>query len=205
MSLAIADLLTLVNEITGRAETDLTNYLRNVIHDLERDSVFLEGREEITLVTGTRSYAMSGLTNSYRLPIHLQPLDTDDLVYQELDEVSYEEYRDRLCANSGNGKPDVFAIFNNTIYLDPPPDADTYDVLECWGKINHGDTVSTILYDEKYRNLLVNGCAYFVFLRYGLQAGDKAQGCLAEYLKEKDGFIVRKANSKKHYIGYRDM
>jgi hypothetical protein len=204
MALTLAALLTLVNEITGRAETDLTNFLRNVIHDLERDSVFLEATESITLTAGTRNYALSGLTYTYRKPFHLQPKDSTPLYYAELDEVSYEEYRDRLTNNAGNSQPRVFSVFNESIYLDPPPSS-TYATMDIWGPILHGDTMTTISYTEKFRNLLVNGCAFEVFKRYGLSDVQKAKDCLSLYESEKQGFINRKANERNHFVKTQDM
>lgn len=203
MTLTAADLLTLVNETTGRAETSITKYLRNVIHDLERESIELEGSENFSLTAGTRSYALSSLTNDYKRPFELQPLSGTSY-YEILTEISFAEYRDRLRHNRGNAQPEYFAVYDGTIYLDPPPSS-TYDTMDIWGKINHGDDVTTILYEEEYRRLLVNGCSYEVFKRYGLQESQKAQECLLSYEKEKQSIIIRTANKKHHYTMYRDI
>jgi len=203
MTLAASDLLTLVNQITARGETSLTGYLRNVIHDLERDTIELEGSESFALTAGTRNYALSGLTYDYKRPFNLQSYD-GTLYHGILTEISYNEYRNRLTHNRGNAQPEYFAVYNGSIYIDPPPST-TYTHLHIWGKINHGDSVTTILYPEQYRRLLVNGCAYEVFKRYGLAESQKAQECGVAYQDEKQKFIVRTANKKSHYAMYKDI
>lgn len=203
-TITLAELLVLANQISGRAETDLTPFLRNVIHDLERDSVLLEATEEITLSDGDRTYPLSALTNTYRKPFHLQPKNAS-LYFDELEEISYDEYKDRLVNNTGSSRPLVFAVFNEVIYLDPPPLAATYTKLDIWGKAEHGDTVSTILYDARYRNMLANGCAWEIFKRYGLTDEQKARDARDLYESDKQKFIERKANSKHHIATYRDI
>lgn len=203
-TITAAELLTLANQISGRAETDITPFLKNVIHDLERDSVLLEGSESIATVNGQRNYNLSALTNTYRRPFHLQPRGSS-LYYDELVEISYEEYKDRLIHNSGNSRPQVFAVFNNVIYIDPPPLAATYTHLDIWGKIEHADSVSTILYDARHRDMLANGCAWHIFKRYGLTDEQKARDCRDLYESEKMKFIERKANSKHHAARYYDL
>lgn len=199
-----AELLTLANQISGRAETDPDGFLKNVLHDLERDSVLLEGTEEITLSDGDRTYPLSGLTNTYRKPFHLQPKNAT-LYFDELEEISYDEYKDRLVNNTGNSRPLVFAVFNEVIYLDPPPLAATYTKLDIWGKLEHGDSVSTLLYDARHRDMLANGMAWHIFKRYGLTDEQKARDARDLYESEKMKFIERKANSKHHAAQYRDI
>lgn len=204
MALSQAELLILANQYSGRAETDLTPFLRNTIHDLERDTVFLEETEEITLVDAQRNYALSALTYTYKKPFHLQPKGTS-LYYDELVEIPYDEYKQRLISNSGSSRPLVFAVFDGVIYLDPPPLAATYTKLDIWGKVEHGDAVTSILYPEKYRKLLANGCAWEIFKKYGLTDSDKAKACLSEYESEKVKFTERKANEKHHTVKYNDI
>lgn len=200
MTITPAELLILANQISGRAETDITNFLKNTVHDLERDSVFLEGTEEISLTTGTRSYA---IPSNYRKPFHLQPKDAT-YYYDELEEISYDEYKTLLVNNTGNSKPLRFAVFNGYIYLDPPPSA-TYTKLDIWGKKEHGDTVTSISYPDKFRKLLSHGCAWEIYVRYGLTDEQKARDVKAIYDEEKQKFISRKANEKHHVTAYRDF
>jgi len=204
MALTQAEILAAANQLAARQETDITPFLRNVIHDLERDSIFLEGAEELTLVEGTREYPLSDLDNEYRLPLHLQPKDTGGLYHEMLEEISYDEYKDRLRTNSGNSRPLVFAIFNESIYLDPAPLA-FYQKLDVWGKILHGDLVTSILYPERYRELLVNGCAFQIGKRYGLTDKQSIIDANNLYESQKASFIIRKANSKSHRVRYQDL
>lgn len=204
MPLTQAELLARANEISGRAETDVTEFLKNVIHDLENESVFLEYAEEITLVNGQRNYALSSLTRTYRLPAHLQVRSGSEY-FQELDQISYSEYRERLKSNPGNSKPRAFAIFNDVIYLDPPPLATTYDKMDIWGVTEHGDSVATILYPVKFRDMLSNGIAWEIFKRYGLTDEQKARDAKMLYEDQKQKFTIRKATSKHHFVRYTDL
>lgn len=204
MALTVAEILSGANKIAGRQETDLTEYIRNVIHDLENDSIFLDAAEEMNLVAGQRAYNLSDLDNEYRLPLKMQPKDTGGLYHEILSEISYDEYKDRLRTNSGNSRPLVFAIFGDKIYLDPAPLA-FYSKMDIWGRKMHGDVVTTILYPEKYRELLVNGCAFQIGKRYGLTDKQSIVDALTMYEKQKMSFIVRKANSKGHNVRYRDL
>lgn len=203
MSIDKAALLVRVNKLTGRAETSIDDQLQDVVHDLERESIFLEGNEEVALTTGDDDYEMSSFDNDYRRPIHIQIVDSNDKVYREMDEISYAEYRDTLTSSRSNNEPRRFAIFDDIIYLDPPPAA-LYDAMEIWGNINYGDTVDTITYSAKYRKMFLNGCAYYVFKRYGLQDTPKAKGCWQEYISEMASFNVRKGNEKHHRVKYND-
>ena len=204
MALSLAEILAAANKISGFSETDVTDYLKNVIHDLERDSIFLESLEEITLVEGQRNYSLSSLTKTYRKPFHIQPKNSSQY-FEELTEVSFEEYRDRLLSNSGSSRPLVFSVHNEIIYLDPPPLAATYTKLDIWGKIEHGDSVETILYPEKYREMLSNGCAWQIFKRYGLTDEQKARDARDLYEDQKNKFIVRNSNSRHHKVRYNDL
>ena len=90
MALSESDLLTLVNQVTGRSETDLTNYLRHVFHDLEAQSSFLEGETTFALTTDDEDYALSGIQSGlFKRPFHLQPQDSSSNLYDELVERSY--------------------------------------------------------------------------------------------------------------------
>lgn len=204
MALTAAEILAKANEISGRAETDLSPFLKNVIHDLERDTVFLERLDEITLIEGQRNYSIPSSTYVYRQPVHLQPKNTTQY-FDELEQISYQEYRERLKGGSGSSRPLVFAIFNDVIYLDPPPLAATYTKLDIWGAVEHGDGVASILYPEKYRELLENGCAWQIFKKYGLTDEPKARDANSLYESQKTLFSVRKANSKHHTVKYNDI
>lgn len=203
MSIDLDDLLVRVNKLTARQETDLSDYLQDIVHDLERESIWLEGQEEIALTTGTDNYTLSGRTYEYRKPIHIQVLDSSDNVYPEMEQISYAEYRDLLTSSRSNSRPYRFAIFDGVIYFDIPPSS-TYDAFQIWGNINYGDTVTTITYDAKYRKMFLNGCSYYVFKRYGLQDTAKAKGCWQEYISEMAAFNVRKGNEKSHFVKYND-
>jgi len=205
MALAIADLLTLVNEITGRSETSLVDELRNIVHDLEAETVFLEGEETFALTTSLETYALSALTNTYRRPIHLQPIDTDGDEHIELIEKSYQWFRDRLVYTAGDYRPTHFAIWDATIHIWRTPTS-IYSNMKIWGRLLHTDDVATtISYPEKYRNLLVNGCAAEVFKRYGLVDSPKYLALKQLYENEKVLQISRKANERHHFVLYNDL
>lgn len=204
MAITPAQLLTLVNEICGRAETDLTQYLRNVIHDIEAESVFLEGETTFALVTGQDNYTISAAgLDLYRRPFHLQPLDASSVPENELIEKPYHWIRDYKQYTTGNGRPTHYAIWADTIYIWRKPSA-TYTTMKVWGYLYHSDTVTSISYPEKFRKLLVAGCAWYVFERYGLTDEQKAKDQKAIYNDQLLLQKTRKANERPHIAAYND-
>ena len=202
MAITPAELLTRVNNETGRSETDLTPYLRDTIHDLERDGLFLEAESSVALTSGTRNY---NVPTDYNRPLHIWPLDSSGITREPLDEISYEEFKRRLIWNSGNSRPTEFAIWNGVIYLDPPPNATTYPNMRIVAFKNHSDTVTTIEYPEKYRAMLANGCAYYIEKRYGNAQTPRAQTFMQEFTKEKRGFIGVKNRERPLRIHFQDV
>lgn len=211
MALTAADLLALVNRETGRSETDLTQFLRDTIHDMEADSIFLEADATFSLTTGDDTYPLSSTTltpatpalSIFRRPFHLQPRNSSSMLFDELVEVSKNELQDLRTYNSSNGRPEVFCVWNDIIELWRPPSS-TYTSMRIWAYLNHLDDVTSISYPEKFRRMLVAGCAWYVFLRYGLGETDKAKIQKATFDEQLRLQNSRKANERPRFSKYND-
>lgn len=211
MSITPAQLLTLVNQETGRQESDLTQYLRDTIHEVESQSIFLEAEASFTLTTDDDEYPLSSTTldpvspafSLFRRPFHLQPVDSAGEEWEELTEVSKDELQRLRAYNANSSRPQNFCVWNNVLQLWPKPSS-SYPSMKLWGTLYHSDDVTTISYPDKYRRMLVSGCSWYVFLRYGLGETEKAKIQKAVFDSELSLQSSRKANERPRFVRYND-
>lgn len=163
MTLTATDLDTLVNARTGRTGTHVEE-LKAILHDLALRGVHLLGETTQALTTGTRQYTTPTNTKRVRLINVLFGAVEQD----PLDEITWHEYKRRLSPAASNGKPTVFVVYNGSIYLDPPPLTTDYPNMKITTELYHADS-TTISYADRFRETLLRGMCYEVYL--GLDLG----------------------------------
>jgi len=183
MTLLIADILSLANERTGRSESDINTFMKGILHDLSTRGLNLEAEETLTLVTDDFDYAFSTFTNKFKRIKNVVILDSSSVPSSPLTEISWKRYKERLSENLSNGEPIEFCIYptllNEVLYLSPKPNATNYPSAKISGDLKHDDT-TTIIFDEKYRELLIEGVCWKIESKYNVD-GEKTKARLELY------------------------
>ena len=164
MALTAADIYTEVNARTGRTGNHATE-LKAILHDLAIQGVKLLGETEQDLTSGDRNYAVPSNTKKIR-SITIRNSSTIDL--DPMDEITYREYKKRVEPASDNGQPEVYAVENGVIYLDPPPNATTFPDMMILTELYHADS-TTISWADRFREALIEGTVWKTLL--GLDLG----------------------------------
>ncbi len=173
MSLSAAEVLTQVNLRTGRAESDIDTQLKGILHDLSLRGLCLEAEETLTLTTDDCDYEFSAFTNKFKKIKTVVIVDSAGVPSKPLTKITWDQYKERLAGNLSAGEPGEFCIFpervNEVLYLSPKPNATNYPYAKISGPLKHDDS-TTISYDEKYRELLIEGCCYKVEAKYNIDS-----------------------------------
>ena len=165
MSITAANVYTVVNARTGRTG-DHEEELLAVLQDLAICGVNLWSETEQALTSGDRSYTVPSNTKRVRA-ITLEDASGNEL--GTLDEITYEDYKNRLQPSASNGRPAVYAVFNGVIYLDPPPLATSYANINIIAELYHAVLVSTISWPDRFKECIVEGVCWKTLL--GLDLG----------------------------------
>lgn len=177
MALLIADILSEANSRTGRAESSGDTFLKGILHDLSSRGLCLEAEETLALVTDDCDYAFSTFTNKFKRIKEVVILDSNSVPSMPLEEISWKRYKERLSENLSNGEPVEFCIYptllNEVLYLSPKPNATNYPYAKISGQLKHNDN-TTIIFDEKYRELLIEGFCWKIETRYNVD-GEKTK------------------------------
>lgn len=173
MALLAAEILSEANLRTGRAESDVNIPLKGILHDLSTRGLCLEAEEILALVTNDCDYAFSTFINKFKRIKNVVILDSAGVPSNPLTKITWNQYKERLSANLSAGEPKEFCIYpervNEILYLSPKPNATNYPSTKISGTIKHDDT-TTISYDEKYRELLIEGCCFKIEAKYNIDS-----------------------------------
>ena len=149
MSILKAEVLTVVNERLGRAETSIDTELLSALYDISTRGNFILVTSDQTLTVGDEDYnfptGMKQLLNCY-ITVGKDGKRTEPLT--KMPWAGYLTYRADE-GTSDRDEPEYYAIHNEIIYPYPVPDA-TY-TLRMYYAIYHPNTVATISFGEPFR------------------------------------------------------
>lgn len=165
-----ATLLTFVNSVLNRSETDIDVQIQTVLDDLAsfRTLKAEDTTQSLTSSSLTLDYPTLALDGETSI-ISVVLTDSSSIVGLPL-RMFKGGYRDYLRAmesftSSGRSKPEMMAVNNRKIYLWPAPN-DTY-TSSIWYYKGHAQDVDNIEYGNGWNNALRFGCAAEVASKIG--------------------------------------
>lgn len=201
MTITSADLYTAVNARTGRTG-DHDTELKAILHDLAIRGVEIRAEDTQALTTGTRNYTVP--TSAKRV-ILIVPVDSSSLEGDPLTQKTWEEYKWLRSQNAGNGRPLYFTTENGVIYLDPPPNATTYPNMKITSVKYHADGVTTISWNDRMREALIEGVCWKVLLGLDLGGSNIGAPHKTEYELEIEKLLIAQSAEHKAQVRYSDI
>ena len=145
MSITQADILKRVNGNTERTETNIEDILLWVLLDLSKKGCFLHAT-----MTGA---VPSNLAVTLPTTFQVEEFVSGDGCH--LSRLTYNEYK--------HGRIRGYAIRNGSIYFPEAYSGKSYEIAYL---AKHAEDVSSIEFDEDFREALVAGCTAKVFKKY---------------------------------------
>ncbi len=205
MSITAVELRTIGNERTGRAESqsDIDKFVKSWVADLTSRGITLEAEETVNFVDEQPNYIESAFTNNFKKIDAITVMHTDNTESPPLREISWQRYKERVSQDTAPGKPKEYARFNETIYVWPNVDADTYDEMKISGTIYHADS-TIISYADRFRECGIQYIIFKIYEKYGLI---KSKGVVhtALYKSEFDKLFSDQNTKENHTVRYNDI
>lgn len=193
MAITKTEVLAKVNAQTRRAETDIDDEIKAILRDISVRDNFLFRESLRDTESGENVYS---LPEDYKAKLALACEDSDE---EYLIKVPFEVYL-KNKSDDKTGPPEFFAIHNKLIWLLPVPD-DAY-TLELYYAIFHPMDADNILYDEEFREAIIQGTAWKVYEKY--EIFDRAEGKRVRYEAEINK-LRNLAESQVGVTSYRDL
>ena len=149
MAITKAVLLTRVNQVARRSETDIDEVLKEALIELSRDTLALR-----TSTTGT----LSSSTNTISKPSDLIGVELFYLDSGVLDPLSFDEWKE--------DRQEGYCFRGNAIYISPTPNSDKSYTLYYYKQ--HAADPDTIEFTDEYKMALVHKVAQKIYENYEL-------------------------------------
>lgn len=166
MAITVAEILSKANGRTGRAESDVNDYIKAILHDLAVRGLSLETEEAKTLTDSQANYVFTGFTAKFQHIKEVVIIDSNDIPSLPLTEITWKQYKERLEANLSATEPVEYCIYPKigakTLYLSPKPNATNYPSMKVSGTLRHDDSTTVSSYHEHYRELMIYGVCWKV-------------------------------------------
>jgi len=185
MALEKADILTFVNGVLRRSETDIDVQIQAVLDDLS-DAEFLEETDE------SQSLENGDLTLDYPTGfitvVSISLTDSNGVEWAPLEKLpgGHAQYRKFRNNDSAAGRPEWYSEFDDKFWLWRPANGE-YDAVIEYTKRHpalSGDTGS-IEFGDEFKNALNCGAAFQVALKFKLKDYISIWGPMYETAKEK--------------------
>jgi hypothetical protein len=157
MAITKTEILDKVNAITRRAETDIDDEIQAILRDISVRENFLFKESLLSTTSGDNVYSLPA---DYKAKLALTCEDSEEEVLIKIPFHVYLKNKE----SEGSGTPEYFAIHNKFFWLLPIPD-DVF-TLTLHYAILHPMDADDILYDEEFRECIVQGTAWKVYERY---------------------------------------
>lgn len=143
-----AEVLAAVNSRTNRELTDVDTELGGVLKKLSTDYDFLQKSGTITTEAGTREYDLPDYANNV-------------IAVQDLDKLDFND----LIRRTSEGSPSYYALFGKKIVFAPIPSAE--EAITIYYSYSHPDDLSDILFDDRFKECVIEGVCYEVYKGVG--------------------------------------
>ncbi len=161
MAITETNILSRVNQITGREETSILTELAEVLEELSY---------RLYAIKSSAAGTLSANTSSFAVPSDFIDVDVLEVDDEELDRITYEEYK--------QGYINGYAVYNGNIYVNPTPGSDKTYTLYYFGYHAAVSSGGTISFNDKYKNAIIYGVCEKVYDNY--EINDRA-----EYMRKK--------------------
>jgi len=192
MAITTGEILTFVNGVLNREETDIDTQLRLVVDDLADLHVLegLDGTQSLTSTSWHLVYPTDCLDTEEAI-ISVQLKDSSG-IYGPLLKVWPGGWRDHVEYSEGNPSrsvPACYAINERKIYLDPRPASDYTATIHYYRR--HGTSLTTLDFTDDWKRCVLFGAALEVACKYGLPNAVNLWGGRYEREKEKRRILMR--------------
>jgi len=165
---------------------DVDDELAAVLLDLSTKWPFLEKSNTVTISAGGHTVA---LPSEYRRPLRGVTITVTKV---KLDKLTFPEFLTRLSADTIEGTPNSFAIFNDSIYVHPIASAETG--LTIYHAYETSD-VDTIVFSDDFKEAIIEGVCWKVYEGLGQMAeATAAQMHKAFYDEQVEALKIRYAD-----------
>lgn len=161
-----AKILTFVNRVLGRSETDIDIEIQEVLDDLSEEGLLVAQLDSVTIAAGDKSWAYPTLFKS-SVAILFNDGSFDGEPLQKIRR-GYSGYLELMRRHTSGirGYPRNYAEFNKQFFPYPVPQQ-TYTIKQSYRKF-HAKDVSSIEFGDEFQNALFYGAAWFVATNLGL-------------------------------------
>jgi len=174
MAITVAEILSKANGRTARAESDVNDYIKAVLHDLATRGLALEAEESEALVTDQANYVFTLFANKFQHIKQVVIIDSSSVPSLPLTEITWKQYKERLESNASATEPVEYCIFPQrgakTLYLWPKPNATNYPSVKVSGTLRHDDSTTVSSYHEQYRELMIYGVCWKIEEYYNVDS-----------------------------------
>lgn len=185
MAITKTEILTFVNDVLNREETDIDVPLRLVVDDLADLHALedVDGTQTLTSTSWYLSYPTDCLDTEEAI-VSVQLKDSAGLYGPRLkvwpggwrDHVEYSE------SNPSRSVPAWYAINDRKIYIDPRPASDYTATIHYYRR--HGSSLTTLDFTDDWKRCILFGTVLEVACKYGLVSAVNLWG--GRYEREKD-------------------
>jgi len=185
MAITKSDILAAVNDMLGRAETNIDRQIKEIVKDLGGRGRFLPATATITTQAAKRDYST---------PTLFREIEDIKIGNDSLEKGLMSQWSD------GAAQPENYLIWNEKIWFDPVPDG-VYTVTVNYFK-DHADTADAIEFSDQYRTAIYEGSAYALARDKQLYDDAKVHKDLyeAEILQ-----LLNRVRSRPRFTRYRDV
>jgi hypothetical protein len=203
MSITSSEILAAVNNNLHRSETDIDEQIRAALKVLSGAGNFLAAEDGSQTLSLADTYLDEPADYKALEAIVLNDGTNDG---EPLSEITFGEYLGRKEDESSADydEPLEYAHFNNRFYVEPAADG-SYTATIYYYRY-HPDSITTILFDDQWRDAIYSLTSYLVAKKFGLSRyieiyGGNDVGALALALSK----VGHNENIKQHFVKYRDI